>query len=133
MDKLTERGFVSIVGNKPYWIMLNQLRQPWLWVWDSRDERWVEVRQLADADVATYMLYKIPDLLAQTYHNGNQVNPEYGKRPLIETQINAPIIKYNFDKVRGSIVNIIRNTTNISDLKIKLEEALKEITELIEL
>lgn len=116
MDKLTERGFVSMIGNKPYWVMRNQFNQPWLWGYNIPEGKWVSIRQLAEADVAAYLLYKISEVIAQTYHDQNDKNLQYDRQIPIEdypvqTKDNFPAfnddpyLKGEFDKIKGSTIS----------------------------
>lgn len=66
-ETLDEKGFVSIIGNKPYWVKLNGLKIPWLHYWNNPG--WVTLRQLTQSDIWAYANFKIPEDQAQVYHD----------------------------------------------------------------
>lgn len=144
-NKLTERGFVSIVGNKPYWITINRANQIWLYEFETSKRRWVMVRQITEADVDTYNQYRVSQITAQLYHDGNRANPLFGKEPTHEkmskiypTQTDLVIAVSNltpdpkFGKIKGAVISLIRESTDMGDLINKLTEAKQQVNELLQ-
>lgn len=133
-SKLNERGFVSIIGNRPYWITRNQANQVWLYIFDTKDKRWVTVRQLTEADINVYFAHHVRDEVAQLYHNGNHANLLYGKEPEYEIVVNEKVISSLADpdlgKYKNSIITGISNATSLDELKTTLFDSIGQLNEL---
>lgn len=139
MNELNERGFVSIIGNKPYWITRSADNRAWLYIFDTQDKRWVQVRQLADADISTYRVHQIPEERAQFYHNGNHANPLCGKEWKDEPfepgntakigMVTPNHTEANLGKYKNSIISGISNAKDINELKAILFDSINQIVE----
>lgn len=90
---LDERGFISLIDNKPFWIAFNQNGGTDPWSHYLNEGEWVTLAKLSQSEIIAYANHRISIIEEQKYHNTHPDNKFYHiHHPQITKPIEASIL-----------------------------------------